>query len=571
MPRLPNVDGLGDRPSVETKTPIVALPGGEFERQTAAVEARNLSGIGQDLAQVGQSFAGIEQKIRSREEAVSRAKAIEEFTTFADQEAMKLETEQDIADRKVTDGYGTALRQKKDEIFQRYAGSDEHNAAMSSRLEGIQGTYARQIGSKGAAAGQKRVLGVLTSQLGGLTAQAMENPSKISSIIQSGDAMIDDMAPAMTPEQEILARSALRKEVALSAVTALANRGAVAEAREMLNDTPGLISMIGPDMQRTLANQFATAEREELKSRQAGQRKLQEAADILGVPVTGLTLAQRMKLAGLSEPAGERTAAQKIADLETVLGPLSTEQKRKALGVETGGAVTDAGKTIEDRERIRKMFGEGSPQLTSFDDLTKGGTVKLSDVGGVRGEYTKLSGDFLKVRDGFSKIAASGPTPAGDMALIFNYMKMLDPGSTVREGEYATASNAGSIPERIRAQYNKATEGEPLTEVMRKDFKGQAENIMRASLLKQVQLEDEYKAIAQRNGMNPDDVAVDYIKEYRKFANVPVSGNTIGTSTQDSSDSKKRIKVDLEGNIIDGSAPDSAKPAAPKSAADPVK
>ena len=38
------------------------------------------------------------------------------------------------------------------------------------------------------------------------------------------------------------------------------------------------------------------------------------------------------------------------------------------------------------------------------------------------------------------------PDAAGDMALIFSYMKMLDPNSTVREGEYATAQDAGSIP-----------------------------------------------------------------------------------------------------------------------------
>jgi len=37
-------------------------------------------------------------------------------------------------------------------------------------------------------------------------------------------------------------------------------------------------------------------------------------------------------------------------------------------------------------------------------------------------------------------------------------MKILDPGSVVREGEFATAQNSAGIPERIRAKYNRNTE-----------------------------------------------------------------------------------------------------------------
>jgi hypothetical protein len=37
-------------------------------------------------------------------------------------------------------------------------------------------------------------------------------------------------------------------------------------------------------------------------------------------------------------------------------------------------------------------------------------------------------------------------------------MKMLDPTSVVREGEFATAQNAASIPIKIVNMYNKALE-----------------------------------------------------------------------------------------------------------------
>jgi hypothetical protein len=70
----------------------------------------------------------------------------------------------------------------------------------------------------------------------------------------------------------------------------------------------------------------------------------------------------------------------------------------------------------------------------------------------LRGEYTKQLGDFEKIHDGFGRIIAAtslreknptAVTPASDMSLVFGFMKMLDPASVVREGEYATAKNAG--------------------------------------------------------------------------------------------------------------------------------
>ena len=51
------------------------------------------------------------------------------------------------------------------------------------------------------------------------------------------------------------------------------------------------------------------------------------------------------------------------------------------------------------------------------------------------------------------------PSPASDMALIFGFMKLLDPTSTVREGEYATVQNATGIPGRVTNAYNNAIDG----------------------------------------------------------------------------------------------------------------
>ena len=65
---------------------------------------------------------------------------------------------------------------------------------------------------------------------------------------------------------------------------------------------------------------------------------------------------------------------------------------------------------------------------------------------------------------------AKRDSAAGDLSMIFTYMKVLDPTSVVREGEQATAQNAAGIPERVRNLYNKLITGERLTKKQRQDF-----------------------------------------------------------------------------------------------------
>lgn len=137
---------------------------------------------------------------------------------------------------------------------------------------------------------------------------------------------------------------------------------------------------------------------------------------------------------------------------------------------------------------------------------------QFKDANTLRDEFNKGSGDFIKVRDAFRRIEASAanPSPAGDMSLVFNYMKVLDPGSTVREGEYANARNAASIPVQIRNAYNQAVSGEILSPSQRNDFVSQARGLYSAQEESHLKLQSEYERLATRRGIDPQDVVVDY-------------------------------------------------------------
>lgn len=131
----------------------------------------------------------------------------------------------------------------------------------------------------------------------------------------------------------------------------------------------------------------------------------------------------------------------------------------------------------------------------------------------LRNEFNDLSKEFFKVNEAVSRIreSATDPSAAGDLALIFNYMKILDPGSTVREGEFATAQNAGGVPERLRAQANKIASGERLSPEMRADFVNRGEKLFEGQKGIHEKRKSEYRRLATEIGADPSQVIVDQV------------------------------------------------------------
>lgn len=194
-----------------------------------------------------------------------------------------------------------------------------------------------------------------------------------------------------------------------------------------------------------------------------------------------------------SQPSPAQLAEQK-STFETAAQPVSTP----------------AGKAIIDREVLKRIYSEDSPQVRAFDEAMSSTEKDTTTTSGLRKEFTNQSQDYIKVRDAFSKVEGALPTAAGDLSMIFNYMKMLDPPSVVREGEQATAANARGVPETIRTVYNRVLTGERLGVDQRKDFIENAKIVMQTQLGHQKQLESEYSRIATKQKLDPSLVIVDF-------------------------------------------------------------
>ena len=113
-------------------------------------------------------------------------------------------------------------------------------------------------------------------------------------------------------------------------------------------------------------------------------------------------------------------------------------------------------------------------------------------------------------------MSAADPSPAGDISLIFAFMKTLDPNSTVREGEAATVANAGSIDDRWSSLYNRTLKGEKLAPKVRADFVNRATKLYEQAAKSQEKTNNQYRKIALRNKLNPEDVIVDFSTSIEK-------------------------------------------------------
>lgn len=131
----------------------------------------------------------------------------------------------------------------------------------------------------------------------------------------------------------------------------------------------------------------------------------------------------------------------------------------------------------------------------NFDDETK-----------LRGEYLKQTDEFATIGNAYQNVQAAARTPsaAGDLSLIFAYMKMLDPGSVVREQEFANAQNAAGVPDQIRNLYNRILSGERLNETQRADFTGQAQNLYANAERRAAVVGDEYRRLSGAYGFDPN-------------------------------------------------------------------
>ena len=116
--------------------------------------------------------------------------------------------------------------------------------------------------------------------------------------------------------------------------------------------------------------------------------------------------------------------------------------------------------------------------------------------------YQEVDSAFRQVKEG-----AKMQSPAGDLAAATKVMKILDPGSVVRESELGMAIAATGLADRVGNYATMVLKGTKLTPSQRKDFTDLSEKLYNAAANQYNAKRAEYETIANRNQLNAEDVA----------------------------------------------------------------
>jgi hypothetical protein len=159
----------------------------------------------------------------------------------------------------------------------------------------------------------------------------------------------------------------------------------------------------------------------------------------------------------------------------------------------------------------------------------------------LRTEYNKRTGDVTAGRVNFAKMESSAKIGEGlgDVALITSFMKMLDPGSTVRESEFAVARDTGGLLTSLENLLTKAQGGQFLTAGQRVTFVNLAKQYLQAAEKDGAKTRASMEGIVDRLGLNPADVFVDVIEKAPAASPLQVSlpdGRVIAFNTQAEAD-----------------------------------
>jgi len=257
-----------------------------------------------------------------------------------------------------------------------------------------------------------------------------------------------------TQRAEALQPSALKESVAKAdqAVTEAQNK--VADLRIKLQNEPIEAERLIIKRDLELAQTNEAKVKEKYAEREAVDKLIKNAADLgLTKAQTGFALAQTKKLGFESQKAALELEALKA----------------------TGGV--DPDKKFTQEEKIRKEFQ---------------GRTKV---------YGELQGTYNNIKS--SAETGNGP---GDIALITSFMKMLDPGSVVRETEFATARDTAGLFTQLENRLQKAKNGQLLGSVQRKEYVALAQKYLESAQKKAEQEKKDLGIVVKNYKLNPDNV-----------------------------------------------------------------
>lgn len=135
-----------------------------------------------------------------------------------------------------------------------------------------------------------------------------------------------------------------------------------------------------------------------------------------------------------------------------------------------------------------------------------------------RKDAQSQSKGFLDARDSYETLLSSresartDKTGASDQAMVFSFMKTLDPGSVVREGEFAQAAKNAGLGSQIVNMFDRVDKGKILTDGQRDAMLSVGEGIYNKKVENQQRIMNELRGVAEKFGYDPDLAVPNYFE-----------------------------------------------------------
>jgi hypothetical protein len=253
----------------------------------------------------------------------------------------------------------------------------------------------------------------------------------------------------------------------------------------------GMLTSENPLLQKVAGAIYPTLQPE--------KAKLQTAA----VNLKDLTPASARRFAVSGDPQDIEYAVESGKAPPTVGGMMWDAKQGKF--VEIPGYAAQQG-VIADRKRPDVVIKPTDERLVRGQ--------QFSNENALRDEYTAQTANFRVINDAYKKIMTTADTGAGDMSLLYQYVKLLDPGSVVRESEFATAAASGSFGDQVQGAAQRIATGKRLTPELKAQFRNEAQNIFDQQQSSANQTAEQYRRLATDYGLDPTRVVPGSAKSY---------------------------------------------------------
>jgi hypothetical protein len=164
----------------------------------------------------------------------------------------------------------------------------------------------------------------------------------------------------------------------------------------------------------------------------------------------------------------------------------------------------------------RRLEALAARQSGGGGELT---TPQFNRANTLRDEYNQLTATYRNVADSVARSEAyyarvrnnpSARSGQGDIGLVYAVAKLYDPTSVVREGEFNMVNAQGSVIQRMRTLWQRASSAQGLDDNIRNALMREIRNAYTSARAQRDQLSATYEERARRIGVDPMWVIDDY-------------------------------------------------------------